>query len=206
MYKKTREITNSHLITTIPELAKTPVSQNVSSTTCRYHISKETFMEWKRSHEADYQTMSWLKCELMKDNPSMVDILWCEVCQTYQSKVCGTKHFSRTWIDGSRNHRNNNVIDHAGSAQHQAECPTSEKKQQETKARMIMNFEICYFLAKENLPFVKYPPICALEKQHGVELEEAYSFDVAASHLCIILLKVSNSISNKQWQQLSSAS
>ena len=201
--KDQREITNSHPITTIPELAKTPVRQNVSSTTCRRHISKETFMGWKRSHEADYQTMSWLKCEVMKDNPSMVDILWCEVCRTYQSKVCGTKHFSRTWIDGSRNHRTNNVIDHAGSAQHQAamsykrketarkrrepvtdysEIARSFKMKPETKARMMKKFEICYFLAKENFPFVKYPSICALEKRHGVELGEAYSTDVAASH------------------------
>ena len=63
-----------------------------------------------------------------------------------------------------------------------SEIARSFRMKPETKTRMMKKFEICYFLAKENLPFVKYPSICALEKRHGVELGEAYSTDVAASH------------------------
>ena len=45
-----------------------------------------------------------------------------------------------------------------------SEIARSFKMKPETQARMIKKFEICYFLAKENLPFVIYPSICALEK------------------------------------------
>ena len=57
----------------------------------------------------------------------------------------------------------------------------SFKLKLETKEQLMKKFERCHVLAKENLPFVNYPPICALERHHGVELGEVYSTHAAAS-------------------------
>ena len=41
--------------------------------------------------------------------------------------------------------------------------------------RMGKKFDICYMLAKENLPFRKYPAIHELESCHGVDLGQSYA-------------------------------
>ena len=40
---------------------------------------------------------------------------------------------------------------------------------------MGKKFDICYMLAKENLPFRKYPAIHELESRHGVDLGQSYA-------------------------------
>ena len=41
--------------------------------------------------------------------------------------------------------------------------------------RIGKKFDICYMLAKENLPFRKYPAIHELESRHGVDLRQSYA-------------------------------
>ena len=41
--------------------------------------------------------------------------------------------------------------------------------------RMGKKFDIFYMLAKENLPFRKYPAIHELESRHGVDLGQSYA-------------------------------
>ena len=43
------------------------------------------------------------------------------------------------------------------------------------RERMGKKFDICYMLAKENLPFRKYPAIHELESRHGVDLGQSYA-------------------------------
>ena len=43
------------------------------------------------------------------------------------------------------------------------------------RERMGKKFDICYMLAKENLPFRKYPAIHELESCHGVDLGQSYA-------------------------------
>ena len=43
-----------------------------------------------------------------------------------------------------------------------------------TRQRMRKKFDVCYMMAKESVPFVKYPAIVELESQHGVNLGPAY--------------------------------
>ena len=43
------------------------------------------------------------------------------------------------------------------------------------RERMGKKFDICYTLAKENLPFRKYPAIHELESRHGVDLGQSYA-------------------------------
>ena len=44
----------------------------------------------------------------------------------------------------------------------------------ETRERMARKFDICYMMAKESLPFTKYPALLELESRHGVDLGPAY--------------------------------
>ena len=43
-----------------------------------------------------------------------------------------------------------------------------------TRHRMRKKFDVCYMMAKANVPFVKYPAIVELESRHGVNLDAAY--------------------------------
>ena len=40
---------------------------------------------------------------------------------------------------------------------------------------MRRKFDVCYTMAKESIPFAKYPALLALEAYHGVNLGPAYS-------------------------------
>ena len=39
---------------------------------------------------------------------------------------------------------------------------------------MKLKFDVAYFVAVEQMAFAKYPSICALEKQHGVDMGQSY--------------------------------
>jgi len=44
----------------------------------------------------------------------------------------------------------------------------------ETQARMRRKFKLCFVMAKESIPFAKYPALIQLEERHGVDLSHAY--------------------------------
>ena len=41
-------------------------------------------------------------------------------------------------------------------------------------------FDVAYVMAKESIPFAKYPSLVQLEKRHGVELGHAYNTQESA--------------------------
>ena len=107
------------------------------------------------------------------------------------------------WIDGSSNQKSSNVMDHASSDQHKAAMMKLREDQAKTHYQPVSSystiakamstidpateektkrkFEICFVLAKENLPFSKYPAILSLEKRHGVDFgNHAYETAKAA--------------------------
>jgi len=43
-----------------------------------------------------------------------------------------------------------------------------------TRQRMRKKFNICYMIAKESIPFAKYPALIEPESRHGVNLGPAY--------------------------------
>ena len=53
--------------------------------------------------------------------------------------------------------------------------------------RMGKKFDICYMLAKENLPFRKYPAIHELESCHGGDLGQSYATKDSAKVLFLDL-------------------
>ena len=44
----------------------------------------------------------------------------------------------------------------------------------ETRARMGRKFELCFVMAKESIPFAKYPTLLQLEEHHGLDVGSAY--------------------------------
>ena len=87
-------------------------------------IGYKTFEKWQVQYNTKHRTLTWLRCDTERGNACVISLLWCEVCQSYERKICSQKNFSKVWIDGSGNHRTSNVIDHATSSQHKAamEC------------------------------------------------------------------------------------
>ena len=58
-------------------------------------ISMNTFEKWQRQFNREHETLSWLRCTKDKQNRSLVEFLWCEVCRKYESRICSSKNFSK---------------------------------------------------------------------------------------------------------------
>ena len=107
------------------------------------------------------------------------------------------KNFSRACITGSTNQKVSNVLDHATSEVHKvamARMRADATKARgesailttaigrsmcgmdsQTRARVIRKFELSYVMAKESIPFAKYPALLQLEQRHGVDIGHAYN-------------------------------
>ena len=97
------------------------------------------------------------------------------VCREYEDKILSLRNFSSVWINGSYNHRTNNIVDHAQGEQHKASMDhmiTAVAKAKsipivfysrlvrslmtlnsQEKARLMKKFDICYVLAREGIAF-----------------------------------------------------
>ena len=180
-------------------------SSNSSKTKrTKRQASKETFLKWQRTYEHEYKSMTWLRADMDKEDRSIVSTLWCVICRKYEGRICRQKNFSKAWIDGSTNHKTSNVTDHARSEQHKSAMALFCKDQAKSKhepittyspiARSVLSmtinpavreqikrkFDISFILAKEHIPFLKYPAIHDLEERHGVDLGTTYKNRVSA--------------------------
>ena len=165
------------------------------------NLSKDTAESWKNGTLLNYSAEEWL--EINADKKGNVITSSCKVCKMYASNIESIKNFSRAWAgDGSTNLPLNNAEGHAKGEPHKkalelhwkhigikneerAEIIRNDKKQEAVTSgiaamqageieKTIKKFEIAYFLAKEELPMVKYPALLALEEKHGVELDNNY--------------------------------
>ena len=95
------------------------VSDSALSTSSKKRkVTVTTFNKWKTQFERDYNTLSWLHCDVGKEDKTIVEVLWCEACRKHEERITGMKNFSRVWITGSSNQKTSNVVDHATSEQH----------------------------------------------------------------------------------------
>lgn len=161
-------------------------------------VSKETYQKWQRTYEKEYQSIAWLRAEMDDQDKSLVSTLWCVVCRRYETRICGLKSFSKAWIDGSSNHKTSNITDHANSEPHKKAMMHYRKDQAKSRNEPVANyspiarsllsssmdpavrervkkkFDIGFVLAKEHIPFLRYPAIHGLEERHGVDLGATY--------------------------------
>ena len=87
-----------------------------SSKKSKRQVKVSTFDMWKRDMDRDYKTLTWLCHEVDKKTRLLVSSLYCKVAM--QDKILSLRNFSSVWINGSYNHRTNNIVDHAQSEQH----------------------------------------------------------------------------------------
>ena len=160
-------------------------------------VEYSTFLKWKRDLDREYQTMSWLDSDSETDSgKKVVSKLKCKVCKEFEERISSRKNFSSKWIVGADSVRVSNVRDHAQNDQHtHAMCLLKKqhaicaglgpstyaciaqafvKPSDDEREKLRVKFDIAYFLAKENLPFTKYPCICELEARHGVSVGTSY--------------------------------
>ncbi|XP_065892470.1 zinc finger protein 862-like [Dysidea avara] len=124
------------------------------------------------------------------------------ICKKFQARIVGKRNFSDRWITGAESIRTSNIRDHAHSEQHvhammllhqeiqRAQGVSSSANApivvalntlgDEERARLRVKFDISYYIAKEKLPFRKYPGICELETHHGVNVGRAYTTETAS--------------------------
>ena len=158
------------------------------------NVTITTFNKWKSQFERDYSTLSWLHCNVSKEDKTVVETLWCEACRKHEDRITGMKSFSKAWINGSCNQKTSNIVDHAmlrvradaAKASNQPLITYSPIARsllvmdRAVQARMKRKFDICYVMAKESLRFRKYPALHELEERHGVDLGFAYKTEVSA--------------------------
>lgn len=157
---------------------------------------RSTFDKWQREHDRKLQTLTWLRCNLESDKVHVAN-LCCSVCKKYEKSICSLKNFSSSWITGSTNLKLSNMLDHANSDVHKAamtklRADTARGRgesavvstpigrllstlDQATVDRLKYKFDVCYTMAKENMPFSKYPPLLELAAHHGANVGPAYN-------------------------------
>ena len=127
--------------------------------------------------------------------------IFCALCAKHKDRLHAIRNFSSSFVDGISGTalKKDNVKKHRHSEQHSKAVslehkPTTLKEiyrctslgraltttSQEQKVRVCKLFEVTYMLAKEEIPFAKYPAVIELEKRHGVSLGTAY----ATEHKC----------------------
>ena len=103
--------------------------------------------------------------------------------------------FSRAWVLGSTNHKTSNITDHAkGEPQSSNVYLTKDQARERNepitsysspiaqslyspsvvRERVRKKFELSFVLAKEHIPFSKYPAIHESEERHSVDLGGTY--------------------------------
>ena len=187
---------------------KTPCAFSSSSKAkwIKRQASKETFLKWQQSYKREHQALTWLRTDTDEEDRTMISTLWCKVCRRYEGRICGKKNFSKAWIDGSTNHRTSIITDYGCSEQHKSAMVLLCRDQARSKhepittyspiARSLLSMvlspavmdqmkkksEISFLLAKEHIPFTKYPAILDLEERHGVDLYSTYKNSDSASN------------------------
>lgn len=101
-------------------LKRSAASTSSTSKKAKRQVTIATFKKWQTQYEREYQSLSWLRCDVDKHNREVVDLLWCDACRKHERSIVGMKNFSGAWIAGSSNHKTSNIVDHATSEQHKA--------------------------------------------------------------------------------------
>ena len=50
----------------------------------KWQVIVATCQNWQREFDHKYQTLLWLQYDVDKADRSLVDALWCEMCQSYK--------------------------------------------------------------------------------------------------------------------------
>ena len=170
-------------------------------------VAHSTFLKWRGELDKEFQTISWLDCEVRNERvKKVVTKLKCKACIRFESKIVGRRNYSNKWIVGADSVRTSNIKDHARTDQHSHAIMLLKKEQcssaglgpqvyapiaqslsvlsDDVKAKLRVKFDIAHFVATEKLAFSKYPQICSLEAHHGVDVGTSYTNEAACKTFC----------------------
>ena len=161
-----------------------------------------TAEKWKSTSLAKYNANEWLI--INADNTGSVNSMKCVTCEKFRDRIIGIKAFAPQWCDkGSRRLQHGAALEHAMSEPHKRSFDLYMKSKglsltdrdkaifQSASSRESVltglasmkradieltkkKFETAYFVAKEELPLVKYKRLLSLEEKHGVNLGHSY--------------------------------
>ena len=142
---------------------------------------------------ADLDSLNeWLRYEETSGNVTRV---FCDLCMKHADKLKSLRNFSPAFVNGISGSalKKDNVIKHLKSDMHARAVSLSHQPKsrdeifratpigraiagasREEMARVSKLFDLAYVLAKEELPFSKYPALVEVEKRHGVATGNTY--------------------------------
>ena len=68
------------LTTCIPKQSASAAA-STSQDSAKRQVSVLTYKKWQTNYEQEYQTLSWLRCDVDERDKSLVGLLWCAVCR-----------------------------------------------------------------------------------------------------------------------------
>ncbi|XP_041357942.1 zinc finger protein 862-like isoform X3 [Gigantopelta aegis] len=169
---------------------------------------KATVEKWASTHA---------NClEFECDAKGSVTIISCKICKLMKRRICGLRNYSAKYVDGTNNIKLDMVKKHGASDQHllavklytssQVEAASSSsyniksafKIQDKTNLDQVRKLlRTAFFIAKEELPFSLFPNILELQKIHGVQLGQGYSYDKACGDFVDCIEEVAMNDLNK---------
>ena len=157
-------------------------------------VNLSTVQKWTKELDS---LGEWLRYD---ESGGKVTRIFCALCAKHKDRLQALRNFSASFVDGISGTalKKDNVNKHHRSDMH-AKAVNMEQKptaaeicrstplgrafamaSQDQTACVCKLFEVAYMLAKEEIPFTKYPAVLELEKRHGVSLGTAY----ATEHKC----------------------
>ncbi|XP_071854674.1 uncharacterized protein [Apostichopus japonicus] len=152
-------------------------------------LKEETAKKWISENNR-----SWLEYDLTPDASRLVERLRCRVCS--DERVRALRNYSNSFVEGitGSGMKKDNVKKHSRTEMHVKAIALSrgvkrtlseiysstplgkafKKSNSDEESRVSKLIEISYMVAKEELPFSKFPSVCKTEKRHKVPLGTKY--------------------------------
>ena len=138
--------------------------------------------------------------------------MWCSACKIYESRINGCRNFSRAFMDGVTEPgalKHDQTSTHRKSDQHlramnmhtnpftRAELykqiaigKSIASAETEERERVKKVVEMCYMMAREEIPFSKFSSIAKLEIRHKVALGQTYITELKFKELTELIGEV----------------
>lgn len=159
-------------------------------------VNLGTVQRWGRERDS---LNEWLRYDVKEGK---VTRIFCSLCTKHQERLRGLRNYSVSFVQGILGTalKKDNVSKHSNSDMHRKACDLERRPaitlsqiysttpigramasaSSEEVKRVSKLFDIAYVVAREELPFTKYPPLMELERRHGVPVGKTY----ATEHKC----------------------
>ena len=168
-------------------------------------VRAETVKNWAKEIDS---LGEWLRYEV-DEKSGRVTHLYCAMCATHVDKLKALRNFSPSFVNGISGGalKKDGVIKHSKSDMHSKAVTLTRKPKMalheiykstpigramagasaEEMTRLSKLFDLAYVIAKEEMPFTKYPTLVEVEKRHGVPLGSTYGTEHKCSEFACLI-------------------